>query len=54
MNELEAFLPSKKKDGICEYCVGTGETPEDARCPNCFGTGHITKGEFEDEQDDYE
>jgi len=39
MNELEAFLPSKRKVNVCEYCGGTGETPEDVRCPNCYGTG---------------
>ena len=43
---------------VCEYCGGSGETPEDARCPNCYGTGHIadniTAAEFDDEQDEYE
>ena len=49
MNELDAFLPKKNE---CEYCDDTGETLEDARCPNCYGTGRVTK--IGDEQDSYE
>ena len=49
MNELETFLPKKNE---CEHCGGTGETPEDARCPNCYGTGGVTKNG--DEQDSSE
>jgi len=52
MNELEAFLPPTRKDTVCEYCGGSGETPEDAWCPNCYGTGRVTK--IGDEQDSYE
>ena len=54
MNELETFLPPKKKDAVCEYCGGTGEIQEDAGCPNCYRTGRITKAESEDVEDEYE
>jgi RecJ-like exonuclease len=37
-SELEKYLP---KEIECPYCIGTGETPEPAKCPGCNGLGKI-------------
>ena len=42
-DEALAGTPGTGED-LCEECGGTGIRKDGARCPNCEGTGRVTRG----------
>jgi hypothetical protein len=42
-DEALAGTPGTGED-LCEVCGGTGVRQDGNRCPNCEGTGRVTRG----------
>lgn len=41
-DEAAAGTPGTGED-LCEECAGTGLRQDGSRCPNCEGTGRVTR-----------